>query len=942
MSHKKKTLECEDENCYKKTIRDLNPDHSFEYNDYNNNYEKMDFLEQEPADSMMVRSDTEVIRTYKVGLRVPESLLLEQNELIIELEVLSHIRKNLKGKKPSELITGKISKSSREVSRRYREASDKYQFVRTVRQANKEVARVRNAIKQLHRKNSVLNSPQFSSADVSSFQRLDAPQINEISLTDYQNLANESLKMLCKHLNEQVLNEIHKIPRVKQVFLDLAFKNSQSAGKCYTQSQIRSRFEIALANITGIHSNIGRTAFYQLGMAMKGYFDLRNKVEFVRQRIDLSLPSNADFSGELPILLAFYSPPNNLRNYLTRAWGVDSEWVRNTLVGWRRKLDPFLPLEFQIEHLTGIFTQLADSYRRHARDENDVKLISRLQEKHVLHLLPNPDVDLTPLLPWALHVNYQLLRNRISQSLGALTPHIHSISPQEFLQAADELIQDVHQTQSQFGSTSQPYKNCQTFINKINHIKNEANSQEFIEILKNYIIGNRFTRSVAKLLAKGSKYSRLFTAVRGIISLTLAKRYPSAIGQFLSAFTPDACLTFPFTSENRDKSQLPVNLLFNKFIAERKADPTSSEYLVNRSNSSKMSATDIFRNDEPLWLGLPIYSPHQEQHFQELLQGNRERVRRKGLFWFQLIPSKKIVECVRRGAEVRDIRLNVPKGPTNKIVVDIVLSSENLSSFQHGGKFLKTWDDDFGNSKLPRHDILGSDFNRIGKYMVATANPDEEHELKGIMKRYKDAHDKLEKFRKWEIPHAQVQISTGIDQKGNRISAEKKGRLETQVTLLHRRRQRLMKEMKRQALMLYLFVAWKVRAKYLAWDSIGGISTRGHKGALAQAITYLPKRKALYNEFKQWAEDLKQQGFLTHYKDTIPMSPFNSQVCASCFQQSGEAKRTRVNDIPYDAFQCKICGRDTRGDPKINRHSNSARVSALLLQNHLLLTGLLP
>ena len=134
--------------------------------------------------------------------------------------------------------------------------------------------------------------------------------------------------------------------------------------------------------------------------------------------------------------------------------------------------------------------------------------------------------------------------------------------------------------------------------------------------------------------------------------------------------------------------------------------------------------------------------------------------------------------------------------------------------------------------------------------------------------------------------------------------------------------------------MIYLYVAWKTKAKYVGWDSIGGISTRGKRGALAQAITYLPKRKVLYDEFRHWASDLKVQGFLPHHEATIPVSPYNSQACSECFQQTGKQEHSRVKDIPYDAFSCKRCGRNSQNDPIINRHSNSARVSAILLQNH--------
>jgi len=457
-------------------------------------------------------------------------------------------------------------------------------------------------------------------------------------------------------------------------------------------------------------------------------------------------------------------------------------------------------------------------------------------------------------------------------------------------------------------------------------------------MLDSTLAGNWFTNSIAALLAVNSKFRRLFTAIRGIIALTLARKCPTAIGQFLSAFTPESCVTFPFTSERRLRKELPLQLLFNKYIVERKAHPESEDYLVNRSVSSKTNATDIFRQGKPIWLGLPIYSPHQAEHFRQLLTGQRNTVRRKGMFWFRLFPGKKIVECLNRGAEVVDIRLNPPRGPAQKIIADITLSSDTPSSFQHRGRFLSAWDEEYGTPSLPPHDYLGSDFNRIGKYMIATANPDEEHDLTGLMELYEKTYLKLEKYRKWELPRIQTRLSLGKDRGGHALTEKKKGRLKAQLTLLHRKRERLMKEMKRRALMLYLYIAWKTDAKYLSWDSIGGISTRGTRGALAQAITYLPKRKGLFTEIRQWAADLHRQGYLPCYEEIVPVSPFHSQICAQCFQKSGKKRRTRARGIPYDEFQCRVCKRGTDSDRKITRHSNSARVSALVLQKQLPIT----
>ena len=121
--------------------------------------------------------------------------------------------------------------------------------------------------------------------------------------------------------------------------------------------------------------------------------------------------------------------------------------------------------------------------------------------------------------------------------------------------------------------------------------------------------------------------------------------------------------------------------------------------------------------------------------------------------------------------------------------------------------------------------------------------------------------EKLEKYRKWEIPHIQSKLDKGTDKNRHPLNPKKAERMKAQLTLLYQKEQKLMKEMKQQALMIYLFIVYETGASYLSWDSISGISTRGTSGALAQAITYLPKQKAQFDIFTQWAQDLKGKGY---------------------------------------------------------------------------------
>ena len=859
----------------------------------------------------------EHLRTYKVGLRVPESLVKPQNKLLIEREVLYFLRNSYYKRKKSTLFSKKLKNANPSILLKYKQVYKDYKNL-SLEEITEELEKNRSCLNMLQRKKPLFYLNSFTKRDVPNFEckrkgklQFLSPTPKEISLHDYQYLANSSLRFVCKHLNTLVVDNINTIPSIQEELLKEAFELCQKEGRGYSQKQLQSRLEIALACKTGIHSNLGRTAFYQLGTALKGFFDLREKVQTISKIM------NKEFVDIIPVLLAYYSIPRHFVLYISKSWNVDAQWVRNTLVGWRRKLDLLFPRQFQIEGLNELFVKIADFYKQYTHNKEETKVIGRLQKKHMLHFLPHKKIDLSNLFPKNLKQSYILLQERIkplpSELQSSLEQYLISINEHEFREAASQLISKVQRTMSQFPLNSGPRKNCQTFIRKIQAIIEHLNTPQLKELLQNFLVGNRFTGAISHLY-KDIKYTRLFTAFRGVFSLTLAKRFSSAIGQFKKVFTPDKCITVPFTSKKRKKTHLPVNLLFNKYIVLRKEYPTSKGFLTN-----KIGVTAIFKESKPIWLGLPIYSPDQLQN--GLLQGNK-----KGTFWFQLLPNKKIVKCLQRGAVVRDIRLNVPKGPTRKIIADIVLSSSEISSFQHEGNFLKVWENKFSDVQIPSHELLGVDFNRIGKYMVAVATPETEIDISSMMELYERTYKRLEGYRKWDVPHIQSRLEKEINTNGKVLNSKKAGRLKTQITLLYQKQENLMKEMKKQAIMLYLFIAYKTGANYLSWDSIGGISTKGRSGTLAQAITYLPKQKAQFDICRQWAQDLKEQERLVSYKDTIPISPFTSQICAHCVQKTGKMKKTLMKGIAYNKFQCKVCKKTS------NRHSNAAQVSAILLE----------
>ena len=898
------------------------------------------------------KGELELVKTYKVGLRCPESLLSGFRDLMRRQQLLRFLLRL-----HSARFTSKQLKSFEALALTYNDpkllAFEKFKRFNSLQQANEtvisryasifddyfnfsdaqlltELGRVKELIDGRKTRDGSLNSGTFSRSAVPTIEDLANPQPNDISLHDYETTANKSLKLLCAHINTFAMKNIDTLPETRDELIQVAVNITK-----ISKSQLKAHPYKAASVYLGSGRNIDQIAMEQMTNMMEVYRNTRSKVNYVRSLLYPEQDAATDFSETLPVLMTYYSLPRHFLGYVSKAWNVDPDWVRNMLVGWRRKVDPHLPVKFQVESLTALMNDLADHSKAQITDEAELRVISLLQKRHVLHLLHESSVDLSPLLSKRLLLTYQTLKGQLRGWTPALQQEIHKhctdISREVFVRAGEQLYQSVEDTMQSLDPKSIGYKNSRTFLKKIRLIL--ANADHFRAVFKHCLPGNRFTAAVARLFTqlrtvKENRITRLFTALRGMVALTFARIYNTsggATGQFKSVFTPDTCVVRPYKSKKRRKSHLPVNLLFNKYVIERQAFPGKTKVTTKgkevKAYLTNKEATEVLKKGEPIWLGLPIYSPDQLQ--EGVLLG-----RKKATFWFRLFATPKIRACLNKGARVKTIRLNVPRGPTSKIVADLTLTASNPSAFAHSGNFLEVWDQLFSALVFPCGDYIGADFNRIGEYIIAVATFKQEIDLvlpTNMMKVFQEAYERLEKIRRIEIPNIMRKLDSG---KG---SPQKRGRWKAQITLLHQRRDRVMTEMKRRALMVYLYLIYRTGARYAAWDGIQGITTRGKKGTLATGITYLPKEKRLYDTFLEWAKDLKEQGLLPDYEGTRIVTPYTSQVCSECYTRGRGLRKTRAKTIGYDEFKCTVPACGYVG----NRHSNSARISALLLKEQI-------
>jgi hypothetical protein len=910
--------------------------------------------DEEPALRFMAAQDAsaptfEFLRTYKVGLRVPESLLAGFTPLVRKRQVLQFLvhRHLQRFSKRQQLRLASLQGTSTDPGV---QAFEEFKVLNTLARASPslvgayqtliqsygnypvsrlqdELIRVKVALAGYKTKKPQLGAVRFEKADVPQFRDSANPSPLEISLHDYQYVANQSVKRLCAHLNRFAVDHIGLIPTERADLIAQAAASNPALNVRY----LRRHPYKAASLVLGKGANLDQMALEPMLGMLEVYRDMQEKVTQVRS---LLFPPSTVSGGHLfadvpPVLLLYYSVPSHLLAYLATKWDVERQWVRNTLVGWRRKVDPALPPPYQLEAVRDLMTQVATHCAPYAGTKETRRVLQLLQRHQVLHLLQDPTIDLRPLCPTApLQAAYVHLRQAVPPFPAALVAAIRAqtipFTPVQLEAGARQWQQHLETALQGILPGSPRAQNLQTLRNKV--VRIIPLLARFPAGFAAFLPGNRYTRAIARLFLtlnelKKARVTRLFSVLRGIIAFTFAQQNPGATGHLQRVMTPQRCVTLPYTSAKRKKRFLPAHLIFNKWVIVRQAAPELTQanaqgervpvYLTNAETTQR------FQAGHPIWLGIPIYAP--AQFVGDYLQGMR-----KGRFWFQLIPSAKIQACIQRGACVQTIRLNVPKGPTGKLVADIVLKATDPGAFRHQGQFIRHWDTQYATVPIPIGCYLGSDLNPLGAHALALATEPQEIDLQAganLLQDFIGAAQRLEKYRQWEIPHLQRKLTTG---KG---VAKKQGRQKAQITLLHQRRARIMQEFKQRRIpMLYLYGLHRTGAQYGTWDAIQGISPQGQGRTLATAVTYMPKARGLLTVVQTWAADLQAQGGLPHFKriELVPLC--SSEVCANCVEQGRGLRKTRADGCPYHEFQCRDCG--LRGD----RHANAARVAARLLQ----------
>lgn len=874
--------------------------------------------EVQPCDTLgILGARSPLMATYKTSLVPPVSLKDEFTELIYQRESLLAATKGKKGLQC--FLKGKVQSMPVDLKQKIMNNITHYQSYSRIEL--KEVLKDnQDQIDYFLRKEPHYRRRSLNNKDFPKFKDKSHPNVQEISLSDYKYLSALGVKQLASFMEDYTQNSVERLPLNFDKIIMQGLNNAKKRNNTkYTWETLKKNSEKAISEALEEKGNYAGTAQKLIGGAYKAKEQLEYKLEDLRA---LLFPESG-ITGFEPVsqIIAFnYSVPRHLMNYLRAKWKItDANWVRNTIVGWRRKIDVFLPNFMQIEIQNKWMENLRNDILNVCNiTKEELEVINKLQKKRVLHIFcDKTGPSLSPFLDPDEAVIAARLRNRLPFHL--LAPYKMFISDLSgyFQKALSSLNAEISQKLIQMNRNSSSYHNTEVFSNKLSYLNTLDTKNLIAKYLPYSLPGPRFAKALTKIIQSKNVYRRLYSVMRSVMSSAFALKHPDALVQLKRAFIPENALTLPFRSKKRKKHYLPIELVYPKYVILRKEEPNNERFLsYNSDDPLKVTVSSLFKEGKPIWLGIPIFNS-------EVLEVGKQtgKLKTLGFLWNQTFPSKKIRFALNHGAIVRNMRVLPPDGPSRKVIIDVVLSSSDPAAFKHGTSFLNVFNKKC-NLSIPKGTYFGTDLNRICRQLLGVAVDGHEIPLWKCT-----LTDRLEKIQ-YSIDHLTHKEIPLLQRKKQKLQKKSKSsnRIDPQITLLHKRITHLRKEAHFLGIMNLIYLIKKSEAKYVQWDGVEGITHRGVSGSLAKAITGMPKSESFYKIFVEWLKDAYP---LRNSPDVIVLPPPRSMVCPDAYKLTGtQSKTAQPSPLGYDFI---ICNGKTW-----SRHGASASIGSLMLKNYIL------
>ena len=311
--------------------------------------------------------------------------------------------------------------------------------------------------------------------------------------------------------------------------------------------------------------------------------------------------------------------PYSFKRKVAEAWGTSPGWVRNTTVGWRRKLDRLPAFQtvfpyFQLEAVTAQTAALHDEVKRLlARTplwgKAAKQVLHILQKERLVHLLLldlpvfTAGVLNQKMQPIAEQLHIYLCTQLSTASRQALIrtayTHAMTLTPTEFTAAAHELVSSLDRAlaarwedpasplqrlKQKAGTVTDPKEKAtlqdevRTEERKYNRFKTfrnacallEQQGAQFAGLLQVILPASRFQRALAAMMAQilrknvGGRKRRLLGPVATVLSRACLQKYAGKPADVVATLQPwlsaQTLLTPPFCAAKRRKKLRALEL----------------------------------------------------------------------------------------------------------------------------------------------------------------------------------------------------------------------------------------------------------------------------------------------------------------------------------------------------------------------------------------------
>jgi hypothetical protein len=425
----------------------------------------------------------------------------------------------------------------------------------------------------------------------------------------------------------------------------------------------------------------------------------------------------------------------------------------------------------------------------------------------------------------------------------------------DFVREARRLLKRVKNNIESMKRDGKDSQRTEVFLRKIKDLTDRVD--EFEDLLEHILPSRRFLKSLAEIVKSrlGGRHNYL-SALREIIAACLV----TDEREFIRHLTVSNCISAPFSSTTRNELPLELHM--------------GPKYVIARGNSTQI--TDDFRD-----MGYTEFTV---------------RPSRRRKITMRVIASKTIKRHILQGARVRSVRVLPPEGPTKKVKFNITLE---IPDFKPSSKFLT-------RIKIKKRSVeaVGVDPNRPSKDVFVIGST--ERAPLGDISRVEQISKRIVRLRDVVLPRLARKRA-----KYERLNKKRMSyKLKKEIAMVHARVARLKAELDRACGRLLAEVVYECRPEVIGYEmSVSKLSTRGTRGALAKAITHMPKKLEVIMEYTLEVLDVK--GVTVEIKGVAPRVGTHVNCGGRLINTDG-----------WDTLRCDECGE------RVNRHHNAAMTYA--------------